>query len=114
MIIGDLISRKAAELALLEKGQHSTRYGLGYIWELNFSEIREALSGVPDAEVPDTQTEDADLNFWESATNSTGNARCSKCKVMQCAVYDDEGWQAYCGHCGAKMSGIKRMAWKSF
>jgi hypothetical protein len=46
--MGDLISRKAAELALLEKGQHSTRYEWGDIWELNFSEIREALSEVPD------------------------------------------------------------------
>lgn len=41
----DLITRREVELALLEKGQKSKRYKLGEIWELNFDEIREALSG---------------------------------------------------------------------
>lgn len=40
----DLITRREVELVLLEKGQKSKRYKLGEIWELNFSEIREALS----------------------------------------------------------------------
>ena len=41
----DLITRREVELALLEKGQRSRRYSLGEVWELNFDEIREALSG---------------------------------------------------------------------
>lgn len=40
----DLITRREVELALLKKGQKSKRYKLGEIWELNFDEIREALS----------------------------------------------------------------------
>lgn len=40
----DLITRREVERALLEKGQKSRRYKLGEIWELNFDEIREALS----------------------------------------------------------------------
>jgi hypothetical protein len=40
----DLITRRDVELVLLEKGQKSKRYKLGEIWELNFDEIREALS----------------------------------------------------------------------
>lgn len=40
----DLITRREAELVLLEKGQRSRRYKLGDVWELNFDEIREALS----------------------------------------------------------------------
>ena len=47
--MGDLISRRAVELALVEKGQRSKRYKLGEIWELNYDEIREVLSEVPDA-----------------------------------------------------------------
>lgn len=43
----DLISRAAAELALIEKGQASKRYKLGEFWELNGKEIREALDTVP-------------------------------------------------------------------
>lgn len=40
----DLITCREVELALLEKGQKSKRYKFGEIWELNFDEIREALS----------------------------------------------------------------------
>ncbi len=40
----DFITRREVELALLEKGQKTERYKWGEEWELNFSEIREALS----------------------------------------------------------------------
>lgn len=40
----DLITRREVELVLLEKGQETGRYKWGEQWELNFSEIREALS----------------------------------------------------------------------
>ena len=40
----DLMTRREVELVLLEKGQRSRRYRLGDVWELNFDEIREALS----------------------------------------------------------------------
>lgn len=42
----ELITRKNIELALLNKGQHSRRYKLGNIWELNYDEIREVLDDV--------------------------------------------------------------------
>ena len=45
----DTIYRRAAIVALLEKGQHSRRYKLGDIWELNFDEIREAIDALPAA-----------------------------------------------------------------
>lgn len=47
--MGDLIYRQDAILWLLEKGQKSERYKFGEKWELNFEEIREALSKVPEA-----------------------------------------------------------------
>lgn len=34
-------------LALIEKGQNSKRYNWGDTWELNASEIREALESLP-------------------------------------------------------------------
>lgn len=40
----DLITRRDVELTLLEKGQKTERWKWGEQWELNFSEIREALS----------------------------------------------------------------------
>lgn len=46
----DSISRMATLEALLEKGQHSRRYKLGDIWELNFDEIREVINALPAAD----------------------------------------------------------------
>ena len=46
----DLISKRDAYLALVEKGQASRRYKLGETWELNGKEIREALDALPSAQ----------------------------------------------------------------
>ena len=43
----DCIYRAATLEALLDKGQHSRRYKLGDIWELNFDEIREVINALP-------------------------------------------------------------------
>jgi hypothetical protein len=43
----DCISKQAAYIAMVEKGQASKRYKLGEEWELNGAEIREALETVP-------------------------------------------------------------------
>ena len=40
----DLITRREVELVLMEKGQKTGRHKWGEEWELNFREIREALS----------------------------------------------------------------------
>ena len=45
--VEDCISRKEARIALLNKGQHSTRYKLGQTWELNLFEIEEVLNDLP-------------------------------------------------------------------
>lgn len=47
--MNDLISRQAAKLAIIEKGQASKRYKIGEFWELNRNEIWDALDGVPSA-----------------------------------------------------------------
>ena len=46
----DAVSRKAVYDAMVEKGQRSRRYKLGEIWELNGTEIREALDAMPSAQ----------------------------------------------------------------
>ena len=48
--VGDMVSKKAVELALIEKGWSSKIYKIGEIWELNADEIREALATVPPAQ----------------------------------------------------------------
>ena len=49
--MNEYISREDAKNALLNKGQHTTRYRLGETWELNFMEILEALDTIPTADV---------------------------------------------------------------
>ena len=63
----DLISRKAVELAMIEKGQNSKRYRLGETWELNGEEIREALATIPSVE-PEQIVLDVDIraNGWNA------------------------------------------------
>ena len=48
--MSDLISREDVIFALIEKGQKSKRYKWGESWELNLSEIKEAVESVPSAE----------------------------------------------------------------
>ncbi len=41
----------------------------------------------------------------EWINRSGGNATCKRCGVRQFYVYDDDGEQNFCGHCGAIMDG---------
>ena len=51
--MGELIDRKGAINALLYKGQASKRYKLGEVWELNLTEIEEALNELsPEEAIP--------------------------------------------------------------
>ena len=88
----DLISRQAAEMAFIEKGQRSRRYKWGEIWELNGLEIREVLDNLPSVQ-PKQKT-----GQWIS-NRHTDTVLCSECKKC----YGDES--KFCPNCGAKMGG---------
>ena len=47
--MSDLVNRGDILDALIEKGQKSKRYKWGESWELNLSEIKEAVESVPSA-----------------------------------------------------------------
>lgn len=42
---------------------------------------------------------------WKTCEDGSGT--CSVCGITQKAVWDLDGWQNFCGHCGAKMEGTK-------
>ena len=71
--MSDLIRREDAINALVEKGQSSKRYKIGDFWELNLSEIKEALDDIPSAE-PEMLT-------IEEVSNQLG------CATIQTALY---------------------------
>lgn len=91
----DLISRQAAEMALIEKGQHSRRYKWGEIWELNGLEIREVLDNLPSVQ-PKEKT-----GHWntEIGYDIERTVMCDQCRKM---AYEPSN---YCPNCGAKMEG---------
>lgn len=62
--------------ALVEKGQSSQRYGIGEDWELNLSEILEALQSVPDADVED------EIERLSELTESYGDTITKLCRVI--------------------------------
>ena len=90
----DAVSRKAVYDAMVEKGQRSRRYKLGEIWELNGTEIREALDTVPSV------TPEQKRGKWI-------NGYCSECGkhapfwAMATTYYES----SYCPNCGADMRG---------
>ena len=53
--MSDLVARGDILDALIEKGQKSKRYKWGESWELNLSEIKEAVESVPSV-YPETIT----------------------------------------------------------
>lgn len=76
--MNELVSIHNVMLALIEKGQHSKRYKIGDIWELNFQEIREALENVP-------------LVAAEGVRLAEAVTRCKNCKynLNNTRQYDD-------------------------
>ena len=71
--MSDLIRRGDVLDALIEKGQKSNRYKCGESWELNLSEIKEAIESVPFA-YPEMIT-------IEEVSNQLG------CATIQSALY---------------------------
>lgn len=37
-----------------------------------------------------------------------GSGECERCRMRQKNVWDYEGWQNFCGYCGAKMDGKRK------
>jgi len=104
--MSDYISRKTAMLALIKKGQSSTRYRLSEEWELNGKEIREALDGIPTADVRENVHGE-----WEKMDMHRGmeQYKCSECEA-ECYVPECMGEPMYlfCPNCGADMRRVTK------
>ena len=110
--MNDLIERQDAINALVEKGQLSKRYKLGEFWELNLSEIKEALDELPSVEL------ECKKGTWidEKINSYTSRTYCSECGSSAPFVYKSDGYYGYysygetaktkfCPNCGADMRG---------
>ena len=126
----DLISRQAAKLAIVEKGQASKRYKIGEFWELNRDEIWDALDGVPSAQ-PDLDEWCTDCKEYDKekhhcprfnrvireALNDAGPRKPGHWEIYIISMFDGEGCRCsecgfegapywdFCPNCGADMRG---------
>lgn len=39
--------------------------------------------------------------------HDNGDATCDQCGTRQKAIWDDDNWQNFCGHCGADMREVR-------
>ena len=92
----DLVARGDILDALIEKGQKSKRYKWGESWELNLSEIKEAVESVPSAEPEQNRGELKTVGFFTS--------QCSECK----AQFHELEYTNYCPNCGTKWEESQR------
>ena len=104
----DAVSRKAVYDAMVEKGQRSRRYKLGEIWELNGTEIREALDTVPSV-TPEQKR--GKWNAYYHGINETPSFTysCNQCGYsapygLYGGKYSQKEWN-FCPNCGADMRG---------
>ena len=97
--MNEYISKEDAKNALLNKGQHTTRYRLGETWELNFMEILEVLDTIPSADVQSVKH-----GRWIEV--SPKHSCCSVCDTTcLIAVYPISKGAYFCPNCGARMDG---------
>ena len=94
----DAVSRKAVYDAMVEKGQRSRRYKLGEIWELNGTEIREALDTVPSV------TPKRKRGKWIDETFKPWGLVYHPYRCDQCGEHS-EADSNFCPNCGADMRG---------
>lgn len=94
----DLVARGDVLDALVEKGQLSKRYKLGEFWELNLSEIKEAIESVPSAE-PERKR-----GKWTEYIKSFGDYA-QIFYQHDCCPYWYESPYHFCPNCGAEMRG---------
>ena len=65
-----------------------------------YTDILNGVKDEPSVDVPDRK-----VGKW--IRRKDGSATCSECNMHQKAIWDDDGWQQYCGCCGAKMDGME-------
>ena len=107
--MAEYVDKEDVILACVEKGQKSKRYKVGEFWELNGSEIREALSDVPAADVAPIKH----AKWIDKSSKKLLFGRVLRDRIVQCdqcrnyldmdGVNGGRGDANYCPNCGARM-----------
>ena len=65
--------------------------------EILLKQMCDIIDGSPTADVVEVK-----YGIWK--LHNDGSGTCNQCGTTQCSVWDDDNFQHYCGHCGAKMN----------
>ncbi len=65
------------------------------------TKMRGLIDKLPPADV-------VEVVHGEWKFNKDGSGTCNQCGITQKNVWNYDGWQNYCGHCGADMRGIEK------
>lgn len=57
------------------------------------------------AQIENAPTIEPERKTGKWILHKDGSGTCDQCRFTQIAVWDYDGWQNFCGHCGAKMDG---------
>jgi len=76
----DLVARGDVLDALIEKGQKSKRYKWGDRWELNLTQIKEAIESVPTIEPKLEIIRCADCKWWDRLEEGHPYGDCRACR----------------------------------
>ena len=68
---------------------------------VRYSTVQAIIDKQPAADV-------VEVVHGEWKFNKDGSGTCNQCGITQKNVWDYDGWQNYCGHCGADMRGIEK------
>lgn len=91
-----IIRDEAMTLPVLPREQRIQLNNVDEAFEEGWRQALENLAFLPAADVVEVRH-----GRWELHDN--GDGTCSRCGVRQKHIWDMDGWQNFCGHCGADM-----------
>ncbi len=92
---------KAIKEAIAERDLHSPFTPELSGWRVGAEKVANRLASIPTADV-----EEVRHGQWKLHDN--GDGTCSRCGIYQKHIWDMDGWQNFCGHCGADMRDGRR------
>lgn len=91
-LYAEMLMRVLDDLDVVGNEREKYTWGLGVIEEC-IKDMKELPSAQPEQ------------RHGKWIMHQDGSGTCDQCRIRQIAIWDFDGWQNFCGHCGADMRG---------